>query len=872
MIASIELYLSAHQPKEKSKIKTGTKTPKKPLPQRLKKSFQAKLSKFNSNPVSKSILSKARTKLKPSTFLLLILLLTLTIFGVAKRLTTSAYAPDEFVTTWKTDNPGVSNSTSITIPTTGSGYNYDVDWDDDGIFEQTGITGSVTHDFGTAGTKTVRIKGSFPRIYFFNTGDNKKILSVEQWGTQAWTSMNNAFRNCINLTVNAADAPNLSNVTSMTSMFHGATSFNQDISSWDVSSVTYMEWVFGGAQSFNQDISSWDTSSVTSMYSMFSGATSFNQPINSWDVSNVASMGWMFSDAESFNQDISSWDVSGVTSMDTMFSQATAFNQPLNTWDVSNVTSINYMLDSTALSSYNYDELLLAWSSLPLQSGNTLGAYGLNFCRSGSERASIISSYNWTINDGGQQCPSISAAEHTFTEDNLNDGSIGNTLTIVADDNDVLTDSTFIEGVHYTATNIPSGLSLNISRLNSSNLGLSLTGNATSHADTDDISNIEITFLDPAFMDVSASLIGNNPLGGFSIDFIDTVDNTSAPTNVSLSNSSIYENTSPPGDIGTLTTEDPDSGDTFTYTLDCDSAGTDDSSFFIDTDQLKLNLSADYEIKNSYNICIRSTDQTGKSYQKSFIIDINDLDESQTIPQTDFSLSISLLQTGEIKAGDPVTYKYTVKNEGPNDAELIGGLYIITPPEFTVGTIDKPAQSPEPYGPMPVSSSGLSILSSSYPGHNFTIFESESDLTHTVLSAGDTRIYTITGTANTNFTSDQTITRAIYGNSDYEHEVAAALNTAIQSNQDFFLIPGNNVAHHTYTYSSSNRPVGPTLPPTIPTPPTNPTNPFVNFTPKPASTTHPLASTGGIVASLSFISGTLLMIGALFIYAKRGIQ
>ncbi len=38
-----------------------------------------------------------------------------------------AYSSAEFVTVWKTDNTGSSNSTSITIPTTGTGYNYDVD-------------------------------------------------------------------------------------------------------------------------------------------------------------------------------------------------------------------------------------------------------------------------------------------------------------------------------------------------------------------------------------------------------------------------------------------------------------------------------------------------------------------------------------------------------------------------------------------------------------------------------------------------------------------------------------------------------------------------------------------------------------------------
>ncbi len=46
---------------------------------------------------------------------------------------------DYFVTTWKTDNRGHSNDTSITISThSGETYNYDVDWNGDGIFDQFG--------------------------------------------------------------------------------------------------------------------------------------------------------------------------------------------------------------------------------------------------------------------------------------------------------------------------------------------------------------------------------------------------------------------------------------------------------------------------------------------------------------------------------------------------------------------------------------------------------------------------------------------------------------------------------------------------------------------------------------------------------------
>ena len=61
------------------------------------------------------------------------------------------------------------------------------------------------------------------------------------------------------------------------------------------------------------------TSNVTDMSSMFAGATSFNQNIGGWDVRNVKDMNYMFNWATSFNQDISSWDVSNVTDMSYMF-------------------------------------------------------------------------------------------------------------------------------------------------------------------------------------------------------------------------------------------------------------------------------------------------------------------------------------------------------------------------------------------------------------------------------------------------------------------------------------------------------------------------------------------------------------------------
>ena len=283
-----------------------------------------------------------------------------------------------FITTWQTDNPGTSCDACITIPTTGTGYSYDVDWENDGIYDDFGVIGNIEHDYGIPGTYQVAIRGDFPRIFFNRDLDHEKVISIDQWGEIDWTSMERAFRGCFNLGYTATDSPDLSqvtnlsrmfsstlvfngdignwdvsNVTNLSAMFNGAGSFNQDISSWDVSSVTTMNGMFSFASLFNGDISSWDVSSVTDMREVFLFAISFDQDISSWDVSSVTNMRSMFHDARLFNQDISSWDVSSVTDMILMFGDATLFNQDISNWDVSSVTEMFGMFSDAPL--FNQD-------------------------------------------------------------------------------------------------------------------------------------------------------------------------------------------------------------------------------------------------------------------------------------------------------------------------------------------------------------------------------------------------------------------------------------------------------------------------------------------------------------------------------------
>ena len=62
---------------------------------------------------------------------------------------------------------------------------------------------------------------------------------------------------------------------------------------------------------------------------MFTRATSFNGDLSKWDVCRGVDIIRMFHDAAAFNGDLSKWDVSGVVDMEAMFRDAVSFNQKL---------------------------------------------------------------------------------------------------------------------------------------------------------------------------------------------------------------------------------------------------------------------------------------------------------------------------------------------------------------------------------------------------------------------------------------------------------------------------------------------------------------------------------------------------------------
>ena len=262
-----------------------------------------------------------------------------------------------FITTWRT----TSANETITIPTIGGGYIYDISTSDAQTF--TGVTGSQAITFGSAGDYDVSISGTFPRIYFNNSGDKDKIIKVKQWGNLAWGSnQDKSFYGVSNCDWTATDYPNWSNVTRMSGTFRSS-SFNGNLTNWDFSNVTRLDVAFFNASSFT------------------------GEGLGSIDVGNVINFFLAINN--------------------------TSVDENLSSWDITSATNFSSFASSLTFSTSNYDAILIGWeatlqTAFPNGTGYT-ASISINFGNSEytggasaeAARTSLINNFNWTITDGG---------------------------------------------------------------------------------------------------------------------------------------------------------------------------------------------------------------------------------------------------------------------------------------------------------------------------------------------------------------------------------------------------------------------------------------------------------------------------------------
>ena len=163
-----------------------------------------------------------------------------------------------------------------------------------------GVAGAVlTHSGGTVttlgvgGTQTVAVSAgpatlSIPAgtVNVMLGGDAlKKVLS---FGVLPPSVAYVTFSIFGNFSTSLTQVPTVlpSQVSNLALAFLACTSFNQDISGWDVANVTAMSQMFFGASSFNQDLSGWCVSQIGSAPSGFDdGATAWVLPRPNWGMS-----------------------------------------------------------------------------------------------------------------------------------------------------------------------------------------------------------------------------------------------------------------------------------------------------------------------------------------------------------------------------------------------------------------------------------------------------------------------------------------------------------------------------------------------------------------------------------------------------------
>ena len=150
---------------------------------------------------------------------------------------------------------------------------------------------------------------------------------------------------------------------------------------------------------------------------------------------------------------------------------------------------------------------------------------------------------------------------------------------------------------------------------------------------------------------------------------ITIVDSNDDPTLITISNNNVPEGTAINSSIGTFSTDDPDGGSTFTYSLT--GTGNDNGNFVIIGNQLYTSTTFDYEKQAFYFINVTSRDNGGAEITEQIVIVIVDENDAPT------DISISNNKIAENEPNNTFIGKLFTTDQDEGDGftySLISGL------------------------------------------------------------------------------------------------------------------------------------------------------------------------------------------------------
>lgn len=116
-----------------------------------------------------------------------------------------------------------------------------------------------------------------------------------------------------------------------------------------------------------------------------------------------------------------------------------------------------------------------------------------------------------------------------------------------------------------------------------------------------------------------------------------------APTDLTLTPASLAENNAPNAVVGTLAAVDVDLEDSHSFALVAGTGASDNGSFTISGNSLRMTPSADHETKSSYVIRVRATDGAGLSVEQPLTVSVLNVNEP---PSLNGAATLAMIEDG----------------------------------------------------------------------------------------------------------------------------------------------------------------------------------------------------------------------------------